>query len=263
MKLIGSILAISSAFIVVNAQAAEKPTIALVHGAFEDTHIWQGVEAGLKDDGYKVITVDLPGRPGASPGAPDQVSLNLYRDTVLDAIAKVQQPVVLVGHSFGGITISDVAEAAPQKIKTLVYVAAYLPKDGDSLVSLATADHDSKAGPHLQILKDKGIASIDYSARADLFANDGSVGLRSAIPNLILDEPLGPLVTPVHLTAQRFGSVDKVYVHTAKDQVVSPALQAAMVTATPVRYEATLNTGHTPFLTDVPGLTAAIEKAAR
>ena len=262
MKLVASVLALSSAFTLINAQAAEKPTITLVHGAFEDAHIWQGVESGLKADGYNVITVDLPGRPGASPSAPDQVSLDLYRDTVLDAISKVKQPVVLVGHSFGGVTISDVAEAAPQKIKTLVYVAAYLPKDGDSLLTLATSDKDSKAGPHLQILKDKGIASIDYSARADLFANDGPAGLRSAIPNLILDEPLGPLVTPVHLSAQRFGSVDKVYVHTAKDQVVSPALQAAMVTATPVRYEATLNTGHTPFLTDVPGLTAAIEKAA-
>jgi hypothetical protein len=52
-------------------------------------------------------------------------------------------------------------------------------------------------------------------------------------------------------------------VHTSKDQVISPAYQAAMVTATPVRSETTLATGHTPFLTDPDGLVAAIEKAAR
>ena len=88
-----------------------------------------------------------------------------------------------------------------------------------------------------------------------------SLGAREAITDLILDEPLAPLATPVHLSAQRFGKVDKVYVHTAKDQVVSPYLQAAMVAHTPVRMQTTLNTGHTPFITDVPGLVSAIEKA--
>lgn len=244
------------------AETAVKPTIALVHGAFEDSHIWQNVETRLKADGYPVLTIELPGRPGA-PMSPADVSLNLYRDTVLKALAATTHPAVLVGHSFGGITMSAVAEAAPEKVKTLVYVAAYLPRDGESLVSMAQQDPDSKIGPQLQIEKEQGIAVVNYAARADLFANDGSAPLRAALPNLILDEPLAPLVTPVHLTAARFGHVDKVYVHTSKDQVVSPAFQAKMVAATPVRSETTLATGHTPFLTDPAGLVAAIETAAR
>ena len=56
--------------------------------------------------------------------------------------------------------------------------------------------------------------------------------------------------------------MDKVYVHTAKDQVVSPSLQAIMVAATPVRREFTVDTGHTPFLTDPHGLARDIEIAA-
>ena len=52
---------------------------------------------------------------------------------------------MLVGHSFGGIAISVAAEAAPQKIGTLVYVAAYLPRDGQSLLDLGNSDKDSKA----------------------------------------------------------------------------------------------------------------------
>jgi hypothetical protein len=87
--------------------------------------------------------------------------------------------------------------------------------------------------------------------------------LRKVLPDLILDEPLGPIATPVHLSAARFGTVDKVYIHTARDQVVSPYLQQKMVAATPVRLELTLNTGHTPFLTDVRGLVADIEQAAK
>jgi pimeloyl-ACP methyl ester carboxylesterase len=243
-------------------QAPAKPTIALVHGAFEDSHVWQGVQTRLQADGYPVLAIELPGRPGA-PMSPANVSLDLYRDTVLKALASTPRPAVLVGHSFGGITISAVAEAAPEKVKTLVYVAAYLPRDGDSLVSMAQQDPDAKIGPQLQIKKEQGIAVVNYAARADLFANDGPPQLRAALPDLILDEPLAPLATPVRLTNARFGKVDKVYVHTSKDQVISPAFQARMVAATPVRSETTLATGHTPFLTDPAGLVAAIEKAAR
>ena len=136
-------------------------------------------------------------------------------------------------------------------------------RNGESLLSLAQKDPDAKIGPHLQINKEKGLASIEYGARADLFANDGPATLRAALPDLIIDEPLAPLATPVQLSAARYGQVDKAYVHTALDQVVSPALQATMVTATPVRFETTMKTGHLPFLIDPAGLAAAIEQSVR
>jgi pimeloyl-ACP methyl ester carboxylesterase len=142
-------------------------------------------------------------------------------------------------------------------------LAAILPQDGVSLISAAGQDPDSKAAPNLKVDKNHGIASINYDARADLFANDGSPELRKAIPDLILDEPLAPLATPVHVTAANFGKIDKVYIGTAKDQVISPAAQAAMIAATPVRYHVMLNSGHTPFLTATADLTREIEKAAR
>jgi pimeloyl-ACP methyl ester carboxylesterase len=205
--------------------------------------------------------ITMPGRP-SDPLPLNKISLELYRDTILKSIDKERHPVVLVGHSFAGMTISAAAEAAPSKIKTLVYLAACLPNDGQSLLDLGNSDKDSKIGPFLKIMKNQGIAVIDRSGRADLFCNLCSSQLRAAVPNLIVDEPLVPLVTPVHLTADRFGRVDKVYIHTAQDVVVSPSLQASMVAATPVRLELTLDTGHTAFFTDPDGLVAAIERAA-
>lgn len=261
MKSVLALAALALGTQAVDAKVAEKPEIVLVHGAFEDASIWKGVEARLHKDGYVTRAIDLPGRP-SNPLSPQNINLAVYRDTVLAGIAHASHPVVLVGHSFGGIVISAVAEAAPEKIKTLVYVAALLPRDGDSLLSLAQTDPGSQVGPHLQIRKDEGLASIDHDARAELFANDGPPQLKAALPDLIVDEPLGPLAEPVHLTSRAAG-VDKTYIHTSQDHVVSPGGQAAMVAATPVRLSFTLNTGHTPFLTDVNGLADAIEKSAK
>ncbi len=261
-RLFVAIIATAALAFSTNAMAADKPPIVLVHGAFEDSQIWGHASARLQADGYEVVTVDLPGRPSA-PAAPDKVSLDIYRDAVVTALDKLHRPAVVVGHSFGGMVIADAAEKDPAQVKTLVFVAALLPQDGDSLVSMTSKDADAQIGPHLQIDKAKGIASIEYSARADLFANGAPEAIRTAVANGIVDEPLAPLATPVHVTAANFGRVDKVYVHTAFDHVISPSFQAKMVAATPVREEYTVQTGHTPFLTEPDELAEAIEAAAQ
>jgi len=262
MKLSTAIAASALALAATQVQAAPKPTIALVHGAFETSTVWTPVVAKLQADGYSVININLPGRPGAERPV-GEVSLDLYKSTVLAAIAKAPGKVVLVGHSFGGVTISNVAEATPDKIKTLVYVAAYVPQDGQSMIDMAKLDAGSQVGPHLQILQDQGLASIEPAARGGLFANDANLGVQDAVAQAINDEPLAPLATPVHVTAARFGAVDKVYIHTAQDKVVGPAFQNTMAQAAQITRTETLNTGHTPFITDVADLTTAIEKAAR
>ena len=240
---------------------ATKPPVILVHGAWETSSIWNGVAAKLKQNGYRVQVVNLPGRPG-NPAAPSQVSMDSYRKVIAKATAKDKGPVVLVGHSFAGFPISVVAEAEPFRIRTLVYFAAYLPQDRQSLLAVATADKESKAGPAVQIDKDHGLATIAPEARGGLFANDAPPQVGAAIAAAIIPEPLAPLATPVHLNA-RFARVDKAYIRTAGDQVVSPALQKSMVAATPVRLEQTLDTGHTSFVTNPDAVAAAIEAAIR
>lgn len=243
------------------AMAAEKPPIVLVHGAFANAPVWGHVAARLRAAGHEVTAVDLPGRPGA-PMEPGKVTLGMHRDAVIDALRAQGGPALLVGHSFAGIVIAAAAEQASEAVRTLVFVAAYLPKNGDSLVSLAQQDPDAKIGPNLRIDHEKAIAVVDYAARAELFANDAPDGLKAKLPNLILDEPLAPLAAPVSVTDERFGQIDKVYVRTALDQVISPAFQDRMLAATPVRKTVNLQAGHLPFLTDPDRLAAAIAGAA-
>ena len=238
---------------------AVTPSIALVHGAWETSAAWDPVATRLTADGYQVVAIDLPGRPG-NPLEPTDATLAGYADAVEASLAALPKPVVLVGHSFGGITISTVAQARPDDIQTLVYVAAYIPRDGMSLFDLARADTTSVVEPHLQIDRAAGTATIDPSASGAVFANDGTPAQQAAVAAALVPEPVGPLATPVAVSAS-FASVDKVYIKTLRDQAVTPAAQAAMIATTQVRASFELDTGHAPFATDPGGLAAAIEQA--
>ncbi|MFJ9725761.1 alpha/beta fold hydrolase [Streptomyces sp. NPDC101209] len=99
------------------------PTVLLVHGAFADAGSWSGVVAELQNHGIPVIAPPNPLRGLASDAA-----------YIASVAAQVEGPVVLVGHSYGGaiITVAGTAE----NVVGLVYIAAYVPEEGESLGEL-------------------------------------------------------------------------------------------------------------------------------
>ncbi|MET9213470.1 MULTISPECIES: alpha/beta fold hydrolase [unclassified Nocardia] len=99
------------------ALAAEHPTVVLVHGAFADTTSWDGVAAALRADGYRVVVPDNPLRGPANDAA-----------AVERAIAGIDGPIVLVGHSYGGAVITNVDDP---DVTALVYIAAFAPTQGE------------------------------------------------------------------------------------------------------------------------------------
>jgi pimeloyl-ACP methyl ester carboxylesterase len=153
--------------------------------------------------------------------------------------------VILVGHSMGGMVITQVAENRPAEIERLVYVAAFVPTDGQNLFELAMSDPDSQIGPHLVFAAET--VGIDAAFFVDLFCADCSADAKTALAAQYRDEPIAPLMTPVTRTAA-FDAVPRRYVHTSMDLAVSPAAQAAMVTATPMEREITLATSHVAMM---------------
>lgn len=103
---------------------AVKPTVVLVHGAFADSTSWSSEIAFLQAKGYPVIAVANPLRGVAADSA-----------YLLSVLQTINGPIVLVGHSYAGFLISDAAAADPN-VKALVYVAAYIPKSGESPADL-------------------------------------------------------------------------------------------------------------------------------
>ena len=248
-----------------SVQAAQKPTIILVHGAFQDGNsTWSRVKPDLEKKGYKVVAINLPGRNGDGADL-KQITIDLYRDTVLKAVSAESSPVVLVGHSFGGITISNVAESAPDKIKALVYLSAYLPTDGQSMVALAQTDRDSylsKPG-NLVLAPDYSVASIKDDQKAEIFGNDADGADRDAIAKSLIPEPAGPQGTSVKLSPDRFGRVPKYYIETTLDHTVSPFLQEQMIARTKLVKTTKIKAGHAAYITQPKLVAAAILEAAK
>ena len=120
----------------VTAQST-KPTIVLVHGAFADSSSWYGVIAILEKDGYPVIAAANPLR-----------SVKGDADTVRALVASLNTPVVLVGHSYGGMVISNAANGQAN-VKALVYVAAFAPDAGETAGGLNKKFPGSLVGPAL------------------------------------------------------------------------------------------------------------------
>jgi pimeloyl-ACP methyl ester carboxylesterase len=134
--------------------SAQKPTIVLVHGAFADSSSWNGVVDKLQSHGYSVVAASNPLRGLAEDS-----------DYVRQLVASIDGPVVLAGHSYGGSVVSNAALGL-DNVKALVFVAAFLPDEGESAVTLAGKFPGSTLG---ETLRPVPITRPDGSQVADLY----------------------------------------------------------------------------------------------
>jgi pimeloyl-ACP methyl ester carboxylesterase len=219
----------------------------LVHGSWHGGWCWDSVAMLLRGAGHRVDAPDLAGL-GADRTPLVGITLATWRDQIVALIDAAREPVVLVGHSRGGIVISEVAEARPDKIARLVYLAAFLLGDGETVSRTMRADGTSLILPNLIVFED-GISSIVRSeALAETFYGDCTPEEVAHAKALLRPEPVLPNRTPLRLSAERFGRVKRAYIATAADRAVPPALQSKMYTALPCDKLITMDTAHSPFL---------------
>jgi pimeloyl-ACP methyl ester carboxylesterase len=219
----------------------------LVHGSWHGGWCWDSVALLLAGSGHVVHAPDLAGL-GDDGTDLSTVTLASWRDQIVALVDAAREPVVLVGHSRGGIVISEVAEARPDRIARLVYLAAFLLRDGESVSRTMRADGSSLILPNLIVFED-GISSIvRREALAATFYGDCTAEEVTAAAARLRPEPVLPNRTPVHVTAERFGRVKRAYIATAADRAVPPALQRRMYTALPCDRVITMDTAHSPFV---------------
>ncbi len=222
-------------------------TYVLVHGAWQAPYVWDSVRSHLSAQGHRVIVVELPGH-GADTSAPHTLSMDVYRDKVIAALPETKGKVILVGHSMGGMVISHVAEAVPGRISKLVYIGAFLPASGQALTDLAYSDAASKLGPSLVPSADQLTLDVLRDSLVTLFINDGAQVEKDRVLANYRAEPAIPFANKVSLSTEKFGAVEKVYIKTLQDVVISPALQDRMIAQAGIKTVFEVNTSHSAFL---------------
>ncbi|MBA4055005.1 MAG: alpha/beta hydrolase [Marivirga sp.] len=242
--------------------SAKLSTYVLVHGAWQAPYVWDVVRADLEKKGHKVVIVELPGH-GKDQTPTHTLSLDVYRDKVIESISKADGKVVLVGHSMGGMVITHVAEKAATRISKLVYVGAFLPASGQALTDLAYSDPDSKLGPNLVPSADQLTLDVKKEYLSNLFINDGTEANKNLVITNYRAEPAIPFTNKVTLTDGNFGAVEKVYIKTLQDVVISPGLQSRMIAAAGIKTVLELNTSHSPFLSQPHMLSELLLKVAK
>lgn len=213
--------------------SANKATYVLVHSAFTGPWAMQSVANNLRKEGFKVLTPELPAHGEDKIPAKD-VKFSDYVNVVVKVLDKLEEKVILMGHSFAGAIISEVAEQRPEKITSLVYLTAALMPNGTSFYE-NIKDADSVFTKNLVINEEKGFVTIGNGKTHEAYGEDIPLEAFKAAEPSIVPEPLAPLLHKVYLTNKNFGKVSKYYIETTKDKAVPIELQRKMHSLTSVK----------------------------
>ena len=218
--------------------------IMLVHGAFVDQTSWQPVAAILTKKGYNVTLVENP-----------LTSLAADVDATKQALAKQDGKTVLVGHSWGGVVITEAGN--DPKVSVLVYVSAFAPDVGQSLATLAKSGPATEGAAAIHP-NDKGNLYIDPKVFPSAVAADLPPEIAEHLANSQLPLNHVAFEAPVDVAAWR----DKrtFYVISTKDKVIAPDAQKLF--AARMKAQATEVAGsHASLVVHADAVAAVIEKA--
>jgi pimeloyl-ACP methyl ester carboxylesterase len=221
-------------------------TVVLVHGAFADGSSWQKVIPLLEKAGLKVIAVQNPLQ-------------SLEGDVAFTsrAIRDAEGPVVLVGHSWGGVVITEAGNG--QKVKSLVYVAAYAPDAGQSLVDVASR-YPAQESRKTYIKDEDGYLKISDDGIFKYFAAGLSPDEQRLVAAVQGRFHVDATTTPVSNAAWR--EKPSFMVVATEDQIIAPELQRDQVKSAKAEV-VEVPSGHVAMLSHPKEVADLIVKAAQ
>jgi pimeloyl-ACP methyl ester carboxylesterase len=238
--------------------------IVLVHGAFGGTWCWDPVTPGLEQAGHQPEAVLLPGA-GADPTPVAEISLDAYAERICEVLAQ-GPPALLVGQSMGGMAITQAAARSPQHVAALVYVAAFLPQAGQSLLDLAGTPEG--AGDQVQanivVSGEPPVAQLPAEAAPEALYHCADPERAAWAAQHLGPQPVAPFTQPFTLGDQleAYAALPRAYVTCLQDRAIRPPLQRLMYTAAGCDPVIELDTDHSPWLSRTGELVAALDRIA-
>ena len=249
-----------------NAGPSPRYTFILVHGAWQGAWAWDTIVPRLKAAGHDAIAADLPG-DGHDNTPPGDVNLGLYAAKVAGLIDATTGPVILVGHSMGGVTASQVCELRPERIALAIYLCAFMLPNGLSVLDFYEKYLEPwMRGAHARVSYDAaGLTSmIDPVSAVEVFYQLSDRALAEAAARRLTPQPEAARRSKLQLSAGRYGTIPRVYIEALQDRSVHLPLQRKMQEITGRDAVYRLDSDHAPQLSMPDALTGMIlDVAAR
>lgn len=237
-------------------------TFVLVHGAWHASWCWEKVTPWLTQQGHTVLEVDLPGY-GSEKAPASEVTLQKYVEKISSVIEQAKEPVILVGHSLGGLAISQAAEYISEKIESLVYVTAFLLKDGECMLDYIQKDQASVVSNSLVFSEDGSEVIVKEERLIDSFYAKCDTTDIERIKPLLAPQAANVFATKLRITDAKFGQIPRYYIECLQDQAITHRTQKKMYSLTPCQKVFTIDTDHSPFYSTYEELISALLAISR
>jgi pimeloyl-ACP methyl ester carboxylesterase len=221
-------------------------TFVLVHGAGHGAWCWERTEQDLRAQGHTTVSVDLP-----------LTSLQDDAATVRACLDSVEEPAILVGHSYGGLVISEAA-GGRSDVAQMVYVAAVMVGANESVLDLAGEFPPTLLIERMEYTPD-GFMVFSPETAVDCFYNESPPeAAKAASLRMRPTAAVGMTASP---GADPWRSVPTTYIVCERDQAMAPDMQRAM--AKQAKRVETLDTDHSPFMSKPEEFGAILVSIAR
>ena len=253
-KIIMTLFLITSGIISLHAQSAnskvkttksEKPTIVFVHGLWADGSSWSKVMTILQAQGYNTIAVQNP-----TTSLEDDVAATKR------ALDRIEGPVVLVGHSWGGFVITQAGN--DPKVKSLVYVAALVPDEGETIPVLSANATGNNLGSFFDS-KD-GFIKLSKEGIYKAFAQDLTIKEKAIV--YATQTPASEAVFGAKSGTPAWKTKPSFFVVAKKDGAINPALERFMAKRIKAK-TIELDASHVPMISKPQEVANLIDAASK
>ncbi len=238
-------------------------TFVLIHGGWHGAWCWQRVAAMLENAGSRVIAPDLPAH-GADLTPISARPYEMYVPKVCEVLDRLADPAILVGHSSGGMIVSEAARRRRERVRSLVYLSAFLLPPGKTPRDAMQIDNESILPASLEIDMEKGVSIVKAACARRVFYEDctdedAAWAIRQLQPEPLV--PPGPSA-PEAAGGEPVPRIPRFYIECLRDKALGPRTQRWMYTESPCDAVYSLPTGHSPFLSAPEALTQILLEIA-